>query len=85
MFEESKEKMLISDEIAYFSEEFCWDAENSSKDISFSADFRHAFLYESNYYFRTVISNKPFMGGVHCWEIIADGRTEHELKIGVTC
>jgi len=24
------------------------------------------------------------MDGVHYWEIIADARTEHELKIGVT-
>lgn len=24
------------------------------------------------------------MDGIHYWEIIADSRTEHELKIGVT-
>ena len=24
------------------------------------------------------------MDGIHYWEIIADARTEHELKIGVT-
>ena len=66
------------------NDEFCWDPDVSSKEIVFSADFRHAFLYETNYYFRTISSNKPFFGGVHYWEIIADGRTEHELKIGVT-
>ena len=66
-------------------DEFLWDKENSSKDIQYSSDFRHAFLFESNYYFRTIISNRPFMSGVHYWEIIADGRTEHELKVGVTC
>ena len=67
------------------ADEFLWDKENGSKEIQYSADFRHAFLFESNYYFRTIISNRPFMSGVHYWEIIADGRTEHELKVGVTC
>jgi len=66
------------------SGEFAWDPEASSKEISFSSDCRHAFLYETNYYFRTITSNRPFFSGVHYWEIIADARTEHELKIGVT-
>jgi E3 ubiquitin-protein ligase NRDP1 len=26
----------------------------------------------------------PFTEGVHYWEIIADARTEHEIKVGVT-
>jgi len=26
--------------------EFCWDPENSSKEITFSTDYRHAFLAE---------------------------------------
>jgi hypothetical protein len=64
--------------------EFSWDPDVSSKEIQFSADYRHAFLYEANYYFRTIISNRPFSGGVHYFEIIADSRTEHELKVGVT-
>lgn len=64
--------------------EFTWDPDNSSKEIAFSSDCRHAFLYETNYLFRTMISNRPFMDGQHYWEIIADARTEHELKIGVT-
>ena len=64
--------------------EFAWDPDNSSKEITLSSDCRHAFLYETNYYFRTIISNQPFFGGIHYWEIIADARTEHELKIGVT-
>ena len=42
------------------------------------------FLFESTYLFRTAISSRPFMDGIHYWEIIADARTEHELKIGVT-
>ena len=65
-------------------QEFAWDPENSSREVTFSPDCRHLFLCESNYYFRTVVGNRPFMDGVHYWEIIADSRTEHELKIGVT-
>lgn len=34
--------------------------------------------------FRTVIADKGFFSGIHYWEIIADSRTENELKIGVT-
>jgi len=41
-------------------------------------------LAEPKYLFRSVIANRPFSDGVHYWEIIADARTEHELKIGVT-
>lgn len=78
----------IEDQIQYLypeqSDEFSWDPEASSKEITFSKDFKHAFLYEANYYFRTITSNRPFFNGVHYWEIIADARTEHELKIGVT-
>lgn len=78
----------IEDQIQYLypeqADEFTWDPEASSKEISFSADYRHAFLYETNYYFRTITSNRPFFNGIHYWEIVADARTEHELKIGVT-
>lgn len=78
----------IEDQIQYLYPESCgefsWDQETSSKEITFSADYRHAFLYETNYYFRTIMANRPFFGGIHYWEIIADARTEHELKIGVT-
>ena len=78
----------IEDQIAFLYQdqgpEFTWDPEGSSKEITFSPDFRHAFLYETNYYFRTISSNRPFFNGIHYFEIIADARTEHELKIGVT-
>ncbi len=86
MIEESKDARLSAPIFSYMNDlhEFCWDPENSSKEIQYSSDFRHAFLFESNYYFRTIISNRPFSGGVYYWEIIADARTEHELKIGVT-
>ena len=78
----------IENQLAYLypesSGEFAWDPETSSKEITFSYDYRHAFLYETNYYFRTITSNRPFFSGIHYWEVIADARTEHELKIGVT-
>ena len=31
-----------------------------------------------------MIGDKSFESGLHYWEIIADARTENELKIGVT-
>ena len=47
-------------------------------------DNRHAFLYEQNYLFRTIIASQPFLSGSHYWEVIADARTDHALKIGVS-
>jgi hypothetical protein len=26
----------------------------------------------------------PFMEGIHYWEIVADAKSEHELKMGVS-
>jgi len=43
------------------------------------------WLKEPAYMFRTIIADTPFMSGLHYWEIIADDRTENELKIGVAC
>ena len=34
--------------------------------------------------FRTVYANIELNEGIHYWEIIADARSEHELKIGVS-
>lgn len=34
--------------------------------------------------FRTAIAENGFTGGVNYWEIVADERTENELKIGVS-
>jgi hypothetical protein len=31
-----------------------------------------------------VYGNAPFMEGIHYWEIIADAKSEHELKMGVS-
>jgi hypothetical protein len=33
--------------------------------------------------FRTAIGSRGFTEGTHYWEIVADSRTENELKIGV--
>ena len=66
------------------NDEFYWDKQNSSKEVNLSQDNRHAFLFESNYLFRNVVANRPFMNGIHYWEIVADARTEHELKCGVS-
>ena len=31
-----------------------------------------------------MISNRPLTSGVHYWELEIDGRTDNEMKIGVT-
>jgi hypothetical protein len=41
-------------------------------------------LKEQSYVFRSAVSNIGFTGGINYWEIIADNRTENELKIGVS-
>ena len=41
------------------------------------------YLSEDVYLFRTVIANFGFIEGTHYWELVADSRTENELKIGV--
>ncbi len=33
--------------------------------------------------FRSVIANTSFESGIHYWEILADSRTENEIKVGV--
>lgn len=49
-----------------------------------SPDNRGIYLKEDDYVFRTAFGNIPFTAGVHYWEIIADARSEHELKIGLS-
>jgi E3 ubiquitin-protein ligase NRDP1 len=67
---------------------FCWKipetSQFSSHILSVSADRRSLYLKEDDYFFRTFFSDKPLMEGIHFWEIIADARTEHELKIGIS-
>ena len=64
--------------------EFKWDNENKGQGIQIYNNGESLFLNETCYAFRSIVSNKPFMNGVHYFEIIADRRTENELKIGVT-
>jgi E3 ubiquitin-protein ligase NRDP1 len=64
--------------------QFKWDTAKCGTGIEIGPDGQAVFLKESAYVFRTVISNNPFMAGCHYWEIVADSRTENELKIGVT-
>ena len=49
-----------------------------------TAENRTTYLCEDTYMFRSVISSSKFDSGMHYWEIVADSRTENELKIGVT-
>ena len=63
---------------------FRWDPGCSSEAVELTAENRTTFLCEDTYLFRTVISDTGFEGGIHYWELIADSRTENELKIGVT-
>ena len=41
-------------------------------------------MKEQSYVFRSAVSNIGFTSGINYWEIIADSRTENELKIGVS-
>jgi hypothetical protein len=49
-----------------------------------SEDARSLYLQEDDYLFRTVYADIELNEGIHYWEIIADSRSEHELKIGVS-
>ena len=44
---------------------------------------RSVFLKEDKYVFRSVIANTSFTEGIHYWEIVADARSENEIKAGV--
>ena len=52
--------------------------------MQISSDNRSIYLREDDYMFRTFFGNIEFMEGIHYWEIVADARTEHELKIGIS-
>lgn len=65
------------------SVQFAWDPIKTGGGIALSEGNTACFLKEQGYLFRTTIANHGFNGGVHYWEIIADNRTENELKIGV--
>jgi hypothetical protein len=61
----------------------CWDKNKCGTGIGFLDNDTHVFLKEQAYVFRTVIGNIGFESGVNYWEIIADSKTENELKIGI--
>jgi len=64
--------------------EFSWDTSQVGRHVEITNNQKSLFLKDATYIFRSVIGDKPMLGGVHYWEIHADIRTEHELKIGVT-
>jgi E3 ubiquitin-protein ligase NRDP1 len=61
-----------------------WDRSTLPKEVKVSEDGRSLYLQEEDYLFRTVYSDVELNEGIHYWEIIADARSEHELKIGVS-
>ena len=63
---------------------FRWDNERKGQGIQVYNNGESLFLNETCYAFRSIVASEPFMEGVHYFEIIADKRTESELKIGVT-
>lgn len=63
--------------------DFSWDPKYTSEKIHLSAQNRHVFLSEDTYLFRTAIGSEGFIEGTFYWEVVADSRTENELKIGV--
>ena len=66
--------------ISYFK----WDNEKKGEGIQIYNNDESVFLNEKKYIFRSVVANEPFMEGIHYFEIIADRKTESELKVGVT-
>ena len=52
--------------------------------IEISYDKRQLYVKEDLYVFRNFFGDVEFNEGIHYWEIVADARTEHELKVGVS-
>ena len=71
----------INDKI---SSDLCWDTKKFGTGIVISEANTHVFLKEQAFVFRSAIGSTGFTSGVNYWEIIADARTENELKIGIT-
>jgi hypothetical protein len=63
---------------------FEWDSSIIPKEVKVTSDNRCIYLKEDDYIFRTVYGNVGFTEGIHYWEIVADSRSEHEMKIGVS-
>lgn len=66
------------------SSSLVWDPSKSGGGIAITENGTQCFLKEQAYLFRTTITNAGYTSGIHYWEILADARTENELKIGVT-
>ena len=75
---------LQRDIIGVVISQFEWATELIPKEIKVTTDSRSIYLKEDEYVFRNVFGNMALNEGIHYWEIIADSRSEHELKIGVT-
>jgi hypothetical protein len=54
------------------------------KSLAIKNGDKSAFLNDNNYIFRSVLATFGFTSGIHYWEIILDGRTQNEIKIGVS-
>lgn len=52
--------------------------------IEISPDRRQLYVKEDEYIFRNFFGDVEFNEGIHYWEVVADARTEHELKVGVS-
>ena len=63
---------------------FAWDPNYCSESIELTAQNRSTYLTEDTYLFRSVVADTKYDTGLHYWELIADSRTDNELKIGVT-
>lgn len=63
---------------------FKWDPTKKGQGIQVFNNGESLLLSETCYAFRSIVANVGFTAGVHYWEIVADRRTENELKIGIT-
>lgn len=75
---------LQRDIVGVVISQFSWDTDTLPKEVKMASDQRSLYLKEDDYLFRTVYANIAFTEGIHYWEIVADSRSEHELKIGVS-
>lgn len=60
-----------------------WSTAMKGTGIELTNNNLDVWLKESAYMFRSILGDTGFTNGCHYWEIIADDRTENELKIGV--
>lgn len=63
---------------------FRWDPNYAACNIEVSGDRRYIFLKEDTYQFRSIVADTGFERGLHYWELVADYKTDNELKVGVT-